>query len=155
MDLYEDTQSNIVTATFELPGLAKENLKIDADVINHRLTISGEHNTSANKEDKEKGFTVRERQYGKFTRSLPLPHGLEVGCTASQMSLSTHLLTWYITAWGGQSFSQRRRPDGYVPEDHAGAGAYAHHYRVNRTMVLSPERLEMLSPCHLVYRCKM
>ena len=86
MDLHEDTQSNLVTATFELPGLAKENLKIDADVINHRLTISGENNTSDSKEDKEKGFTVRERRYGKFTRSLPLPHGLEVGCTATQTS---------------------------------------------------------------------
>lgn len=79
MDLHEDTQSNLVTATFELPGLAKEDLQIDVDVTNHRLTIAGEHNTSENKEDKEKGFTVRERRYGKFSRSLPLPHGVKVG----------------------------------------------------------------------------
>jgi len=79
MDLHEDTQTNVVTATFELPGLAKENLQIDADVINHRLTISGEHNISEDKEDKAKGFTVRERRYGKFSRSLPLPHGVKVG----------------------------------------------------------------------------
>jgi HSP20 family molecular chaperone IbpA len=89
MDLHEDTQTNLVTAMFELPGLAKEILEIDADVINHRLTISGEHNISEDKENKEKCFTVRERRYGKFSRSLPLPplpHGVEVGWTTSQLA---------------------------------------------------------------------
>ena len=98
MDLHEDTQNNLVTATFELPGLAKENLQIDADVINHLLTISGEYNTSEDKENKEKGFTVRERRYGKFSRCLPLPHGIEVGCITSRLARSTELLTWCITA---------------------------------------------------------
>jgi hypothetical protein len=59
-NIHEDTQNDLVTATFELPGLSKESVQIDADVINHRLTISGEYNTSKDKEDREKEFAVRE-----------------------------------------------------------------------------------------------
>jgi HSP20 family protein len=78
MDLHEDSQNNLVVATFELPGLAKESVQIDVDVVKHRLSISGEHNTSERKGDKEKGFSVRERRYGKSSRGLPLPHGGKV-----------------------------------------------------------------------------
>ena len=41
MDVHEDAQNiNTVTATFELPGLAKENVSID--VHQNTLTVSGE-----------------------------------------------------------------------------------------------------------------
>jgi len=124
MDLHEDTQTNVVTATFELPGLAKENLQIDADVVNHRLTISGEYNISEDKEDKTKGFTVRERQYGKFARTLPLPHGVEVGwndVSAGTVDRDTDMVC--ATGRRGQGCSQGWRADSYVPESHFRAGA--------------------------------
>lgn len=74
MDLHEDAETNTVTATFDLPGLSKEAVNID--VHNNRLTISGENQASHEKVDK--GYTVRERSYGRFSRSLPLPSGTKV-----------------------------------------------------------------------------
>ena len=76
MDLHEDQEKNLVTATFELPGLSKENVQID--VRDNVLTVSGESTISSERD--EKGYSVRERRYGKFSRSLPLPQGIKV-CT--------------------------------------------------------------------------
>ncbi|KAI0717765.1 small heat shock protein [Cerioporus squamosus] len=73
MDLHEDQDKNLVTATFELPGLTKENVQID--VKDHVLTVSGESTISSERD--EKGYSVRERRYGKFSRSLPLPQGIK------------------------------------------------------------------------------
>ena len=64
----------MVTATFELPGLKKEDVNID--VHNNLLTVSGESKTET--ERNEDGYAVRERRYGKFSRSLPLPQGIQV-----------------------------------------------------------------------------
>jgi HSP20 family protein len=74
MDLHEDAENNTVTAIFDLPGLSKEAVHID--VQNNRLTVSGENQSSSEK--MEKGYTVRERGYGRFSRSLPLPSGTKV-----------------------------------------------------------------------------
>ncbi|KAF8965239.1 HSP20-like chaperone [Flammula alnicola] len=73
MDLHEDAEKNLVTATFELPGLKKED--VDIDVNNHRLSISGESKRSS--EYEEGGYAVRERDCGKFSRVLQLPHGVK------------------------------------------------------------------------------
>ena len=75
MDIHEDAKSNVVTATFELPGLTKEDVNID--IRNNVLTISGETNQSSDRE--ESGYAVRERRYGKFSRSIPLSQGVKVG----------------------------------------------------------------------------
>lgn len=63
-----------MTATFELPGLSKENVQID--VRDNVLTVSGESTISSERDDK--GYSVRERRFGKFSRSLPLPQGIKV-----------------------------------------------------------------------------
>ena len=70
----EDREKNLVTATFELPGLSKENVQLD--VKNNVLTVSGESTISS--EHNERGYAVRERRFGKFSRSLPLPEGVKV-----------------------------------------------------------------------------
>jgi HSP20 family protein len=75
MDIHHDDKSNTVCATFELPGLQKEDVSID--VNNNILTVSGE-TTKESTERKEEGYTLRERRYGKFSRSLSLPQGLKV-----------------------------------------------------------------------------
>lgn len=75
MDVHEDAEKNIVSATFELPGLKKEDVNID--VHNNLLTVSGESKISSERE--ENGYAVRERRFGKFTRSIPLPDGTKVG----------------------------------------------------------------------------
>ena len=69
MDIHEDAEKNAVTATFELPGLKKEDVSID--VQNDVLTVSGESKISEERD--ENGYAVRERRYGKFSRSIPLP----------------------------------------------------------------------------------
>lgn len=74
MDLHENTDNNTVTATFELPGLKKDDVSID--VHNGRLTISGESKMST--EHDEGGYAIRERRYGRFSRTLQLPQGVKV-----------------------------------------------------------------------------
>lgn len=84
MDLHEDPHSNIVTATFELPGLKKEDVNID--VHHGHLTVSGE--TVTESEKKEEGYAIRERRVGKFTRSLKLPEGVKVCFPCSDLRFS-------------------------------------------------------------------
>lgn len=74
MDVHESAETNLVTASFELPGLKKEDVTID--VHNNRLVVSGE-SASANETNKD-GWVVKERRTGKFSRSLPLPAGTQV-----------------------------------------------------------------------------
>jgi len=59
----------IVTA--ELPGLTKEQIKVE--VVEDALVIEGERKRE--KEEKKEGFYRSERCYGKFYRSIPLPKG--------------------------------------------------------------------------------
>jgi HSP20 family protein len=73
MDLHENAESNTVTATFEFPGLKKEDINID--VHNGRMTISAENKVSS--EHEESGYAVRERRYGKWSRTLQLPQGVQ------------------------------------------------------------------------------
>ena len=74
MDLHENAEKNTVTATFEFPGLSKEDVQVD--VNNGRLTVSAE--TKKDLEKDEHGYAVKERQYGKFLRTLQLPQGVKV-----------------------------------------------------------------------------
>ena len=74
MDIHEDSKQNVVTATFELPGLKKEDVNID--IHNNVLSVSGESKISSERE--ENGYAVRERRFGKFSRSIPLPQGIKV-----------------------------------------------------------------------------
>lgn len=76
MDLHESAEGNLVTATFDLPGLKKEDVIID--VHNNRLVVSG--TTVISNEANQDGWVVRERRSGKFSRSLPLPAGTQVSC---------------------------------------------------------------------------
>jgi len=74
MDLHEDADKNLVTATFEVPGVPKENIELN--VQNGRLTITAENRQSS--EYADHGWAVRERRYGKYSRTLQLPEGVKV-----------------------------------------------------------------------------
>lgn len=76
MDLHENTEANTVTATIELPGLTKKNVQID--VHNGCLNILGESSITSDHE--ENSYTIRERRYGKLSRTLQLPQGVKVNC---------------------------------------------------------------------------
>lgn len=73
MDLHENPDNNTVTATFEFPGLTKEDINID--VHNGRLTVSAE--TKFSSEHNQEGYAVKERRVGKFSRTLQLPQGVK------------------------------------------------------------------------------
>lgn len=79
MDIHEDDKNNVVTAAFELPGLKKEDVNID--IQNNVLTISGESKQSS--ERNESGYAVRERRFGRFSRSIPLSEGVKVSCIST------------------------------------------------------------------------
>ena len=85
MDVHENAETNTITASFELPGLKPEQVNID--VHQDRLTISGE--SSTDQERDERGYTVRERSWGKFSRTLMLPEGTKVSIEASLTTLSS------------------------------------------------------------------
>ncbi|TRM58629.1 HSP20-like chaperone [Schizophyllum amplum] len=71
MDLHEDAEHNVVTATFELPGVKKEDVQIEFH--NGRLTVGAESRIS--EERKGEGYAIRERRFGKWSRTLQLPTG--------------------------------------------------------------------------------
>ncbi|TRM64349.1 HSP20-like chaperone [Schizophyllum amplum] len=73
MDLHEDAEKNTVTATFEFPGVKKDNVQLE--VHNGRLTVGAE--TKVSEERDENGYAVRERRYGKWSRTLQLPDGVK------------------------------------------------------------------------------
>lgn len=52
----------------ELPGFAKEDIKIDVE--NDVLTVSAEHKSETKEENEKKNFVKRERFYGSYTRSF-------------------------------------------------------------------------------------
>ena len=55
----------------ELSGVQPDEVKISVD--EGVLTISGEH--SEEKEEKKDDYVRRERRYGSFSRSMPVPSG--------------------------------------------------------------------------------
>ncbi|KAJ7196090.1 HSP20-like chaperone [Mycena pura] len=73
MDLHENTGSNTVTATFELPGIKKEDVHIET--LPGRLRVSAESNMSE-EHDKE-GHVIRERRFGKYARTFQIPQGVK------------------------------------------------------------------------------
>lgn len=71
----------------EVPGLKRDQL--DITVENHVLTITGEHKVE--NENEQKNYHLRERRYGKFTRSFRLPE------TADSEQVSANLTDGILT----------------------------------------------------------
>ncbi|KAI0721431.1 HSP20-like chaperone [Fomitopsis betulina] len=94
MDLHEDNQQNVVTATFELPGLNKENVSID--VHNNVLVVTGESKVEEKRD--ENGYAIRERRFGKFSRSIPLPQGIKEDAIRASMENGVLTVTFPKTA---------------------------------------------------------
>jgi HSP20 family protein len=71
MDLTERGDEYVLRA--DLPGLTSED--VDIEVKDDVLTISGERRSEH--EDKGEGFHRIERSFGRFSRSLDLPAGID------------------------------------------------------------------------------
>ena len=74
MDVHEDIEKNVVTATFEFPGFSKDEVQINFQ--NGKLTVSAESKKS--EDVAETGYTLRERLHGRLSRTLQLPEGVQV-----------------------------------------------------------------------------
>ena len=70
MDLVEGEDHFLLRA--DLPGLSEEDVNIE--LRDNVLTISGER--QAEHEQRERGWYRLERQFGKFSRALTLPEGI-------------------------------------------------------------------------------
>jgi HSP20 family protein len=70
MDLVEAEDHFLLRA--DLPGLAEGDVNIE--VRDNALTVSGER--KAEHEQREKGWYRLERQFGRFSRSISLPEGV-------------------------------------------------------------------------------
>jgi HSP20 family protein len=71
VDVVESDKTYEITA--ELPGIDEKNVELT--VSGGMLSIKGEK--SEEKEDKQKGYYLSERQYGSFQRSFALPEDVE------------------------------------------------------------------------------
>lgn len=67
VDVREDDNGLLIEA--EVPGFNRE--EIDITVDQNVLTIAAEHKTET--EDKQEGYHIRERYYGRLERSFRLP----------------------------------------------------------------------------------
>ena len=74
LDVHEDIEKNVVTATFEFPGFSNDEVQINFQ--NGKLTVSAETNKS--EEHAQTGYTLRERLNGRLSRTLQLPEGVQV-----------------------------------------------------------------------------
>jgi len=74
MDLHEDAEKNLVTATFELPGVNKQDVQINLTQAG-RLTVGAELKSEGSRS--QDGYAVRERRYGRFARTLNIPEGIK------------------------------------------------------------------------------
>ena len=71
MDLVE-TEDDLVLRG-DLPGMTEED--VDIEIKDNVLTVSGER--KAEHEDKGEGYHRVERAFGRFSRSLSLPQGID------------------------------------------------------------------------------
>jgi len=75
LDLHEDAEKNVIIATFEFPGLSKDEVQINFQ--NGKLTVSAETKTTKSEHNADTGYTLNERLHGKFSRTLQLPQGVQ------------------------------------------------------------------------------
>ena len=80
VEICDQPQSRFVSATFELPGLKKEEIGVH---LTHdgRLTISGYRRPPPFLDNSDPTFVVypvKEIKYGRFERTINVPAGLEV-----------------------------------------------------------------------------
>ena len=71
VDIFEDGGSIVVKA--ELPGLSRKDIEVK--LIDNTLEITGEKKTEEKIDQRD--YLKVERSYGKFSRSLRLPEGLD------------------------------------------------------------------------------
>lgn len=78
VEVFERQGDLVVRA--DLPGLTKDDIKLD--VTEKAITIDGERRQEH--EEREEGYYRSERSYGRFTRRIPLPEGVDIDTANAQ-----------------------------------------------------------------------
>ncbi|KAE9405508.1 hypothetical protein BT96DRAFT_1015494 [Gymnopus androsaceus JB14] len=103
-ELFEDPASNLVTASFELPGVRKH--EIDLHLREGYLVVEGErrrpdneHVSSSSREAADaiasrREFRVQELRYGKFERRIPVPPGTQDADIKAEVAEGMLKVTW-------------------------------------------------------------
>jgi len=76
MDIYEDTENNLVSAIFELPGVSKDEVQIGIQ-SSGVLTVSTEIKQPQSVGQNLDNFAIRERRVGLYSRTIQLPNGIK------------------------------------------------------------------------------
>ena len=79
-----------MSTTFELPGVNKDSVSVD--VLNNLLTVSSE--TKSEAESNGNGYLSRERRFGRFPRTSPVPEVVKV----CRLRLCAHLPAYRLTS---------------------------------------------------------
>ena len=74
VDVHENKEKNLVSATIQLPGVNRENVSVD--IHNNLLTVSGESKSESG--SSTSWYLLRERHFGLFSRSFPVPEDVKV-----------------------------------------------------------------------------
>jgi HSP20 family protein len=72
-----------IAVTVEMPGLERKD--VDISLENDILTIRGEKQMEAEKDDKNRSVHLAERSYGVFYRALQLPPGVDPSSVQASM----------------------------------------------------------------------
>ena len=78
VEVFERQGELVVQA--DLPGLTKDDIKLD--VTDTAITIDGERRQEH--EETEEGYYRSERSYGRFSRRIPLPDGVDIDTAKAQ-----------------------------------------------------------------------
>ncbi|RUP46134.1 HSP20-like chaperone [Jimgerdemannia flammicorona] len=78
VDVTETDKDLVIHA--ELPGVPKDKVKLD--IRDNHLIISGNH--EENQDYNQGSARVRERRYGAFSRTIPLPHNVKTDDTQAK-----------------------------------------------------------------------
>ncbi|MDK2857173.1 MAG: hypothetical protein PWQ29_347 [Verrucomicrobiota bacterium] len=90
-----ETEDDVVVKA-ELPGMNEKD--IDVIIDNEQLTIRGEKKTE--NEKKKRNYTLSECFYGQFSRSIPLPAGIDREKAEAEFKRGVLTLTLPKTAAG-------------------------------------------------------
>jgi len=96
VEICDQPQSRFVTATFELPGLKKEEIGVHL-TNDGRLTISGDRRPPPFLTNTEPAFCmypVKELKYGRFERTITVPVGLEVKDINASLADGMLIVSW-------------------------------------------------------------
>ena len=109
VNVREDKEKNLVSATFELPGLNRENVSVA--VRDTLLAVLGESKSDSGSNG---SWYLREQLFRRFSRSFHIPEGVKV-CSFHRCHPSHIIQCFVFLARGDQGVDGEWCPGGHLP----------------------------------------